>query len=172
MNVEPSHLFEISVEYLEHLKFAKAKFEQGIQDMRTSLVDPTHPKYYFKNFEYSKNLPAEALCMFIDNLWATIKNNKDINLPAQKVIIANIRCDEIKKEIEKQFKEGLSSRQRSLNFDHFGLVGKELLNAALVQYDTEASSYFKDVYLAVRTQLENAILDDLYKIFENLRQKP
>ena len=136
--------------------------------MRLSLVEPTHPKYYFKNFEYSRNLPADALCLFIDNLWSTIKSHKDINLPAQKVIIANLRCDEIKKELENKFKLKLQSSSSELNAENFGNTGKELLRSALELYDGEASSYFKEVYQAVRLQLENSILDELYKIFENL----
>lgn len=56
--------------------------------MRERFTNPENEKYYFKDFEYEKNLPIEALSDFIKNIWGTIKENKDINLPNEKEIVA------------------------------------------------------------------------------------
>lgn len=36
--------------------------------------------------------------MFIDNTWDVIRNQKELNLPDQRQMVANFRCNEIKQE--------------------------------------------------------------------------
>ena len=44
------------------------------------------------NFDYSKNLPISGLSMYFCNIWDTISNNKDLNLPSEKILVSNLRC--------------------------------------------------------------------------------
>ena len=36
--------------------------------------------------------------MFIDKTWEIIKSQKDINLPDQRIMVANLRCNELRDE--------------------------------------------------------------------------
>lgn len=47
----------------------------------------------FRDFDYSSNLPVSALGSYSQSIWQSIKENKDINLPTQKTMVANMRCD-------------------------------------------------------------------------------
>ena len=40
----------------------------------------------------------DGLQIFIDQTWDTIKNQKELNLPDQRQMVANFRCNEIKAE--------------------------------------------------------------------------
>ena len=66
--------------------------------MREKFTNKSAPNYYFNDFDYSANLPIDGLNDYIKNIWDTIKHNKDINLPNEKEIVAQIRCEAIKKE--------------------------------------------------------------------------
>lgn len=40
----------------------------------------------------------DGLQIFIDQTWDTIKHQKELNLPDQRQMVANFRCNEIKAE--------------------------------------------------------------------------
>jgi len=35
---------------------------------------------------------------YLSNIWEVISNNKDLNLPNEKILISNMRCQQIKAE--------------------------------------------------------------------------
>lgn len=43
----------------------------------------------------------DGVPIFIERSWATIRNQKELNLPDQRDMVANYRCNEIKAEAEK-----------------------------------------------------------------------
>jgi hypothetical protein len=47
---------------------------------------------------YPDRLPASALALSAANIWSVIRSQKDLNLPAHKVMVANVRCEDIKAE--------------------------------------------------------------------------
>lgn len=50
----------------------------------------------------SKNVPMDGLPLFIENTWEKIKTQKELNLPDQRIMVANLRCNELRDEaIEK-----------------------------------------------------------------------
>jgi len=40
----------------------------------------------------------DGLAIFIDNTWDKIKDQKELNLPDQRIMVANLRCNELKDE--------------------------------------------------------------------------
>ena len=57
------------------------------------LFDPSNSDGLFSQFDYSSNLPVDAINTYGQQIWEAIKDNKDINLPSQKQMVANMRCD-------------------------------------------------------------------------------
>ena len=45
---------------------------------------------------------VEDIPQYLEGLWDTIQKEKDLNLPAEKILIANLRCNQIKSESFKQ----------------------------------------------------------------------
>jgi hypothetical protein len=46
----------------------------------------------------AKAVPIDGLTYFIDTTWDVIKNQKELNLPDQREMVAQYRCNEIKEE--------------------------------------------------------------------------
>ncbi|KAJ6769731.1 PROTEIN SEY1 [Salix purpurea] len=47
--------------------------------------------------------PASGFLVCAEKIWKTIKDNKDLDLPALKVMVSTVRCEEIAKEKLRQF---------------------------------------------------------------------
>lgn len=43
----------------------------------------------------SHKVPSTALGLHVSKAWEVIRQDKDLNLPAQRVLVSNIRCEEI-----------------------------------------------------------------------------
>lgn len=46
----------------------------------------------------SKAVPIDGLPYFIDTTWTIIKEQKELNLPDQREMVAQYRCNEVKEE--------------------------------------------------------------------------
>jgi hypothetical protein len=46
----------------------------------------------------AKAVPIDGLPYFIDTTWSIIKDQKELNLPDQREMVAQYRCNEIKDE--------------------------------------------------------------------------
>ena len=47
-------------------------------------------------------VPMDGLSLFIEKTWEKIRTQKELNLPDQRVMVATLRCNELKDEaIEK-----------------------------------------------------------------------
>jgi len=53
-------------------------------------------------------VPLDGLCMFLQQTWDVIKNQKELNLPDQRQMVANYRCGEIKQEALDKVAQSLS----------------------------------------------------------------
>lgn len=43
----------------------------------------------------SDKLPGSSLALHMTTIWEVVRANKDLNLPAHRVMVANIRCEQI-----------------------------------------------------------------------------
>jgi protein SEY1 len=103
-------------------------------------------------------LPGQALALSMGKVWEVIHENKDLNLPAHRVMVANIRCEEIAAEQAAAFES--NSTWQSLAADaqedlvpNFGTKTAELLDAALAAYDDEARYFDAGVSAAKQEAL-------------------
>lgn len=46
----------------------------------------------------------DGLSIFIDKTWEKIRTQKELNLPDQRIMVANLRCNELKEEAIEQIK--------------------------------------------------------------------
>lgn len=83
---------------LAHFKYKRSEFETGATNLAQRLINESNPEFLFKDVDFSKNLPFDGLSLFASKVWKQIKENKDLNLPSQKILVANTRCSLIKKE--------------------------------------------------------------------------
>lgn len=52
-------------------------------------------------------MPLDGLHVYIDKSWDSIKDQKELNLPDQREMVANYRCIELKEEAYDLIKEQL-----------------------------------------------------------------
>lgn len=76
---DPSHFFEFEFVALPHKKYCEEQFNKEVQLLRSRL-NPTDEKFLFKHSSTTKNVPADGLKQYIQQLWSDILNEKDLNL--------------------------------------------------------------------------------------------
>ena len=93
--------------------------------------------------EGGEKLPGQALALSMVKAWEVIKENKDLNLPAHRVMVATIRCKEIARQQVEAFQAderwAVVSREAGLGLvDSFGATVAAVIHDSLVGYDEEA----------------------------------
>lgn len=115
-------------------------------------------------------LPAQALPLHLQSLWQVIREQKDLNLPAHKVMVANIRCAEIAKDQLKAFLEDQAWQSLQKEADagivsDFGARATALLQSCLSGYDEEAR-YFE---ASVRTDKRKDLVSSAFAAVADVR---
>ncbi|KAK9824432.1 hypothetical protein WJX72_010204 [[Myrmecia] bisecta] len=113
-------------------------------------------------------LPGHALELHIEKCWEVIKEQKDLNLPAHKVMVANIRCAQIMEDqlaalAEDQAWLQLSATALAQLVPAFGATAAALISSCIAGYDEEARYFEAGVRQAKREELVARVLA-LFKV--------
>ncbi|KAH9795743.1 protein ROOT HAIR DEFECTIVE 3 [Citrus sinensis] len=119
-------------------------------------------------------VPASGFSFSAQQIWRVIKENKDLDLPAHKVMVATVRCEEIANDKLRRLSadEGWLALEEAVQEGPVSGFGKRLssvLDTYLSEYDMEAVYFDEGVRNAKRKQLESKALDaiitcDLHKV--------
>ncbi|CAN6465056.1 unnamed protein product [Victoria cruziana] len=118
-------------------------------------------------------VPASGFAFSAEQIWKVIKENKDLDLPAHKVMVATVRCEEIANEklshlsADKDWCE-LEEAAQLGPVHGFGKKLTAILDACLSGYDMEAIYFDEDVRTAKRRQLESRALHLLYPAYQSV----
>lgn len=115
-------------------------------------------------------VPASGFSFSAQQIWKIIRENKDLDLPAHKVMVATVRCEEIANEKLRllSFDESwleLEAAVRSGPVSGFGKRLGSILDAYLSEYDAEAIYFDDGVRIAKRLQLESKALELVHPAF-------
>ncbi|KAH6809918.1 Root hair defective 3 GTP-binding protein, partial [Perilla frutescens var. frutescens] len=91
-----SHFFNVEVIALPHYELQEDQFKDQVAQLRKKFYNSISPGGLAG--DRMDVVPASAFSLSVQKIWETIKQNKDLDLPAQKVMVANIRCEEIAKD--------------------------------------------------------------------------
>ncbi|GFP89347.1 protein root hair defective 3 homolog 1 [Phtheirospermum japonicum] len=108
-------------------------------------------------------VPASGFSFSGQQIWKVIKENKDLDLPAHKVMVATVRCEEIANEKFSSFIENEEWRhlEETVQYQPVPGFGKKLsaiLDVCLSEYDAEATFFDEGVRSTKRKQLEDKLL--------------
>lgn len=116
-------------------------------------------------------LPGQALALSMVKAWEVIKENRDLNLPAHRVMVATIRCKEIAREKLEAF--GADERWMAVVdaaevgiVDGFGETVAAAINAALAGYDDEARYFDARVSGERRASLVQDVCGMVLPVYE------
>jgi len=92
--------------FLQKCASLKEKFQPNAKD---SLFERSQ-------IGHGDKVPMDGLALFIDKTWETIKSQKELNLPDQRIMVASLRCNELREEaIERVMPLIQDLRERSEN---------------------------------------------------------
>jgi hypothetical protein len=165
----PRDFFEFEFITLPHKKYLAKEFDAEIIELRKRLNE-NHPQYFFNHISKEKNIPADGLKQYIAQLWNDIINEKELDIPSQKEMLSNYRCNEIKDSIVSENENSirdivnLAAKQYVDNYKEICL---EIFNKIMSEYDKPASNYVEKIYKNVRNQLEAFLSQKFLMGFSN-----
>ncbi|XP_068652161.1 protein ROOT HAIR DEFECTIVE 3-like [Aristolochia californica] len=165
-----SEFFNIEVVALSSYEEKEEQFKEQVASLR-------------KRFDHSIALgglagdrrgvvPASGFSFSAQQIWKVIKDNKDLDLPAHKVMVATVRCEEIANEKFNHFtsNEGWLQVEEDVQSGPVAGFGKKLnsiLDKCLSEYDMEAIYFDEGVRTAKRKQLESKLLHVVHPAYQS-----
>ncbi|KAF7843484.1 protein ROOT HAIR DEFECTIVE 3-like [Senna tora] len=117
-------------------------------------------------------VPASGFSFSSQQIWRVIKENKDLDLPAHKVMVATVRCEEIANEKYAAFTANeewcqLEDAVQSGPIPGFGRKLSSILDNCLSEYDVEATYFDEGVRSAKQKQLQEKLLQLVQPAFQS-----
>ena len=147
--------FDFSFEFMPHKIFEFDGFLSHCKTLRTRFSDPTSNENYFRGHD-SKRVPMDGLPLFIDKMWEKIRTQKELNLPDQRIMVAMLRCNELKDEALLKVQplvSNLRERAEQERLESFTEECKIIMKTAATHYDEFGSHYDHQVYMKIRKDL-------------------
>ena len=165
----PENFFSFEFITLPHLIYKKDEFDEEIENLRKRL-DKNNENYFFANLSSIKNVPADGLKQYVSQIWKDILSDKDLDIPSQRQMLANYRCNEIKNNIllshDKEFKDLYKSSSEK-NIENIKDIFLDINNRICAEYEKQACNYEEKVYKNVYNTLIEQFRQTLYKCFLN-----
>ncbi|ONI11434.1 hypothetical protein PRUPE_4G106600 [Prunus persica] len=140
----------------------KEKFKEEVAQLRQRLS----PGMLFAGYRRGL-VPASGFSFSAQQIWKVIKENKDLDLPAHKVMVATVRCEEIANQIFNQltYDTGWLALKEAVQtgpVQGFGQRLSSILSTYISKYDTEAIYFDSGAWYSKRQLLESKALDFVY----------
>ncbi|XP_031745912.1 protein ROOT HAIR DEFECTIVE 3 homolog 2 isoform X2 [Cucumis sativus] len=164
-NTPLSEFFNVEIFALSSYEEKERKFKEEVAQLR---------QWFFRSIspgglagDRRGVIPASGFSFSAQQIWKVIKENKDLNLPAHKVMVASVRCEEIANE---KFSR-LTTDERWLTLEAevkkgpvqgFGKKLSSILEFYFNEYDTEAEFFDEEVKNAKRNQMVSRVLEFVY----------
>lgn len=118
-------------------------------------------------------VPASGFSFSAQHIWQVIKENRDLDLPAHKVMVATVRCEEIGNEKYAAFSANedwcqLEETVKSGAIAGFGKKLSSVLNTFLSEYDAEAAYFDEGVRTSKRKLLEDKLLQLVQPAYQSM----
>lgn len=110
------------------------------------------------------NLPLDGFVHYLKSSWEIIQSNKDLNIPDQKRIVANVRCKEEANEIYTEGKSKIEEIKNSVGRKSINtLVSsiKDILSKSHVEYDKNTTYYDDKAKKEHKEDLKKKFSDDM-----------
>ncbi|KAL3824449.1 hypothetical protein ACJIZ3_020478 [Penstemon smallii] len=156
-----SEFFNVEVVALSSYEEKEEQFKEQVANLRQRFFHSIAPGGLAG--DRRGVVPASGFSFSAQQIWRVIKENKDLDLPAHKVMVATVRCDEIANEkfssfiTNEEWRE-LEETVQSQIVPGFGRKLTSILDFCLSEYDAEATYFEEGVRSSKRKQLEEKLL--------------
>ncbi|KAK7246108.1 hypothetical protein RIF29_40967 [Crotalaria pallida] len=166
-----SDFFNVEVTALSNYEEKEEKFKEEVAQLRQRFFHSIAPGGLAG--DRRGVVPASAFSISAQQIWKVIRENKDLDLPAHKVMVATVRCEEIANEKLSQLRsdEGWLELEEAVQLGPvrgFGEKLSSIIDTYLSQYDGEAIFFDESVRNAKRKQLESKALDLVYPAYTTM----
>ncbi|KAK9765237.1 Dynamin-like GTPase that mediates homotypic ER fusion [Basidiobolus ranarum] len=179
--LEDSHItdfFDFAFAALPHKILLPEKFDEGVAALRKRFTDSSDSEYIFKSY-YHKMIPADGFSVFLQAIWEKIVTNRDLDLPTQRELLAQYRCDEIANSVFNVFLDAIKEFKRPIEtgsvIENLGPRIDEIRQIAIKSFDKDASRYHQEVYQRKREDIINKLNSQLHSFYlgqlKNLHRK-
>lgn len=169
-NTTYDQVFSLQFFTLPHKKLLAAEFDRGVEELRKWFSDSSHPSYMFNTPDHrAKSVPADGMGVYCQQLWQTIRENKDLNLPSQKEMLSTYRCEEFMEEVLRKHFPGIATLHESVSKTYnedYGRDANALMLDAISDYDELSKAYFPSVVERKREELMSKLLEELARSFD------
>ncbi|KAJ6417911.1 hypothetical protein OIU84_001318 [Salix udensis] len=162
--------FKVEITALPSYEFQEVEFKEQVAQLRQQFVHSTCPGGLVGD---RKKVKSASFSIYAEDIWKTIKENKDLDLPSIKVMVATFRCEAIAEEKLKCF----TSNKRWLAIKEdvqagpvpgFGEDVTSILETCLSEYDIEVGHFDEEVRNAKRQQLLSNVLMVVHDAYDTM----
>ncbi|XP_055825075.1 protein ROOT HAIR DEFECTIVE 3 isoform X1 [Solanum dulcamara] len=166
-----SEFFNVEVVALPSFEEKEEQFKEQVSSLRQRFFHSIAPGGLAG--DRRAVVPASGFSFSSQQIWKVIKENKDLDLPAHKVMVATVRCEEIADEKYVSFTENeewsqLEEAVNSHSVRGFGRKVSSILDACLSEYDTEATFFDEGVRSSKRKNLEEKLLQLVQPAYQSM----
>ncbi|KAJ1414422.1 RHD3/Sey1 [Sesbania bispinosa] len=175
-----SEFFNVEVTALSNYEEKEEKFKEEITVLHFVIQVAQLRQRFFHSIapgglagDRRGAVPASAFSISAQQIWKVIRENKDLDLPAHKVMVATVRCEEIAHEKLSCLRsdEGWLELEEAVQLGPvrgFGEKLSSIIDAYFSQYDEETVFFDESVRNAKRKQLESNALDFVYPAYTTM----
>ncbi|WCJ28460.1 Protein ROOT HAIR DEFECTIVE 3 [Euphorbia peplus] len=173
-----SEFFNVEVTALSSFEEKEEQFKEQVAQLRQRFFHSISPGGLAG--DRRGVVPASGFSFSSQQIWRIIKENKDLDLPAHKVMVATVRCEEIGNEKLNSLSSdkdwlGLVEDVEAGPVSGFGRKLSSILEKYLSEYDMEAIYFDEGVRNAKQQQLKTKALELVHPAYVtllgHLRQK-
>ncbi|KAI8544599.1 hypothetical protein RHMOL_Rhmol08G0309500 [Rhododendron molle] len=166
-----SEFFNVEVVALSSYEEKEEQFKEQVASLRQRFFHSIAPGGLAGDRRGA--VPASGFSFSAQQIWKVIKDNRDLDLPAHKVMVATVRCEEIANEKLASF----VANEEWCEFDAaiqtgpvsgFGKKLTSILHTCLSEYDTEATYFDDAVRTTKRKQLEEKLLQLVQPAYQSM----
>jgi len=171
--------FDFEFTSLPHKELQSELFETEIEDMRARFVDDEDDMNYVFKKQYKKSVPIDDFEMYARGIWQVIVDNKDLDIPTQKEMLAMYRCDEISSALYRNFEEHVIAWSDQLKhkqlISKLGPNAKEYVESEIHNFLEQTKLYVPDVVHRKSEEFRDRMISEVMILFNQqlslLRQK-
>lgn len=156
-DMKVDQFFDLDFFAMPHKSLMKEQFREAGEVLK----DKFYSGKLFKP-EYSRMVTADGFSTYAESVWSTIRDNKELDIPSQKEMVATVRCEQIAREVQEEFTPVLNEMAQALEV-HDGMAKNvvptlfQTLSSAmrktLQDYDAKVHRYAQNVATEKRHDL-------------------
>mmetsp|Transcript_24742 Transcript_24742/g.29954 ORF Transcript_24742/g.29954 Transcript_24742/m.29954 type:complete len:815 (+) Transcript_24742:16-2460(+) len=117
------------------------------------------------------SVPIDGLSYSMNSMWQAVRDNKDLDLPAHKVMVATVRCEQIATEAiteleESEEWESLQEQSKAGHVPELGSTLSQLISTAFAKYDEETGFFDVKVRDGKREEMTAKLVGVISRVLE------